>query len=279
MSSLKFAHPSAPHSIPTLTEYYAQVDDAIHTIVAWHVKRNLPTPTYTEIADFRNTLKTIAEFGHAPYRYLEILGSGSFKECYVGLGEWIVKFCSHFNDTNSEEQILRAAKAATLENVFIDTIFIRLPSPAKATIADIYGIDDYWCDLDEASKTKCQRPCSNCDHYHHPTPYILNAIEFQPQARITAHTQYCYVPFTAEAYLRQPIYYNSGKIVPYEDIYKSNINSMDWIKQFIAVYGDADFQIFLQFIKEFDIRDLSGYNVGYLGSHPVILDWISHRPR
>lgn len=49
--------------------------------------------------------------------------------------------------------------------------------------------------------------------------------------------------------------------------------NVDWLTDFLLFYGDDMFQKFMNFIKEYQIRDLHTGNVGYVDGLPVLVDY------
>jgi hypothetical protein len=265
---------------PSETEILACIDAfdrAIDHIVEWHKPGNI---SGADIADFKANITSLIRNGGTPADYFEVIAHGAFKECYEGLGDWVIKFASLHNATAAEKQLLDAARDAGLSWMFSHTLFIDLPRNLRTTMLEEA---DYTCIHDE-SLGECPHNCSICQwnvtEENNPLAYILNTVELQPRGYAASDNDYISLPYWEADYNKNPIYYQDGSVVPHRILSDIGIVSQNWAEDFINTYGDTNFHKFIAFADKFQLSDLHAANTGYVktaaGTMPILLDWLSN---
>lgn len=251
-------------------------DRAIDRIVEWH------KPDYNisaaDIKDFRNNILSLLRNGGSPDEYFHPIAHGAFKETYEGLGNWVIKFASHFNSTGAERQLLDAANDAGIGFMFATSIYIDLPVKLRSIYLE--DATDDTCSLDEDGD--CDGDCCSCQWYKQPddeTANILCTAILQPKGWASVDEPYTSFDYSELSYSNCPVYYVGGTIVPYGTMYNLGVTDQSWAQEIINCYGDENFHRLCRFVSDFALSDLHAGNTGYittsLGDMPVILDWLS----
>jgi hypothetical protein len=248
-------------------------EETLNTIIADHLDPTDPKVQrgiYKFIDRFMNTIK----YKTTPNDEFPFIASGSYKECYEsGIPGWIVKFATVSNRTGAEQQILNAARDFQVSQLFLPTYFIALP----------FYLDSYYIDRDDAPDTyDSERDTYVPDHSYDPEvdyePHWFDCMIIQPEAIPQSDLPYESF-YIKEAYEEAPVQFADGTDIPYDCIWGTRIESMDWLRAVINSYGDDMFLNMYKFINEFDLTDLRCTNIGYLKrgkvNYPIILDWLS----
>lgn len=247
---------------------------AAREIAEWH-DYQIPQ---ADIRDFIANITSMVSHVLSPDEYFDYIQCGTFKECYEGLGKWVIKFASNHNETGAERQILDAAVEAGLSFMFLPTKFIDLPVQLPAEHLD-GGCNYYRYDC--TTSATCEHHCSDCQ-YRVKTDtadtYLITA-ELQPRGFTCDSIAWENMPCNKETYDKNPLILQSGEKVPFNRFEDLDIHVISWLRDIIATYGDKNFWKLYDFILKFGISDMHEHNIGYVttaaGDMPVFLDWLS----
>ncbi|MBP9987931.1 MAG: hypothetical protein KBT46_00380 [Ruminococcus sp.] len=230
-----------------------------------------------------------------PRDYFPFIGHGSFKEAYQlpHCSNYIIKFCSYENRTDSEEKLYDIASRYDIKEAFIPTWFVDFNNQFR-------------CPLEEVTADSSRNEYYDSEiHDYVPDEwfegYWANALEIQPKACImsTVSKDYydCYRSYGVKSFYRygktidmyvapakDPIYNSEfGGVVPFKIVKKIGVHCKEWLELFLQAYGANKFEKLADFCEKFEIHDLSVYNIGYYSKYvdgneikyPIILDWLS----
>lgn len=202
----------------------------------------------SEIAPTLEALDKALCLGYTLDEVLDFIDNGSYKECYEGPGNTVIKFASEENASELETYIVDAAKEAGLGDVFIPTYVFQLPQNL-----DLVHLDLVNTGLDKEGEEEYE--------YQQATTVII-----QPRV-ITANDARLYEDYyTQDTYPADaPISLKECRTAPYR--------SLSWIRLFDA----ETYKKFTAFCKEHEIYDLYGANVGVWEKnnklYPVVFDF------
>lgn len=249
---------------------------AAREIQEWH-DNTIPE---ADVKDFIANMTSMITHTVSPDEYLKYISCGAFKECYHGLGKWIIKFASNHNETGAERQILDAAAEAGISWMFLPTKFIDLP--VKLPVIYLEADHEYYQYNCSSPETTCPHKCSACSRRvknGEEDTWLITA-ELQPRAITCANAGYERMPDEEEEYDKRPLKLNSGEVIPFDRACYLDVNAISWLRDIIRIYGDEAFERLMAFIDKFGLSDLHEHNTGYItttaGDMPIFLDWLSH---
>lgn len=238
---------------------------------------------------------------NCPNEYFDFLAHGAFKETYMlhRSDNYVVKFCSQQNDTETEKALLEAAKAEGVGFAFIPTKFVNFHG---LTCGMPFMLEDYDGDSAQYWDSEKETYIENEDWEGR----YATALEIQPTLLYTSGSdekheywrpEYAYGEeahivkgerVEADHVLHDPaIDPNTGEVIPYEIIYDTDIKDKHWIEQFVRFYGIDGLERLANFIQKYHVTDLHSNNIGYISgaalspaydpdiAFPVIIDWLS----
>lgn len=232
---------------------------------------------------------------NCPNEYFDYLAHGAFKETYMlhRSHNYVVKFCSQQNDTETEKALLEAAKDEGMDWAFIPTRFVNFHG---LTCGMPFMLEDY--DGDSAQYWDSEKE-TYIDNEDWEGRYAT-ALEIQPTLLYTVNSdenheywlpEYAYGEVAhivkGERVERDPaINPNTGEVIPYDIIRDTDIKDKRWIEQFVRFYGIDGLERLANFIQKYHVTDLHNSNIGYISGAalgladpdlevPVIIDWLS----
>lgn len=232
---------------------------------------------------------------NCPNEYFDFLAHGAFKETYMlhHSDNYVVKFCSQQNDTETEKALLDAAKAEGIGFAFIPTRFVNFHG---LTCGMPMILEDYDGDSAQYWDSEQETYIENEDWEGR----YATALEIQPTLLYTVNSdekheywrpEYAYGEeahilggerVEPDHVLRDPaINPNTGEVIPYDIICNTDIRDKRWIEQFVRFYGIDGLERLANFIQKYHVTDLHNSNIGYISGTaldtevPVIIDWLS----
>jgi hypothetical protein len=263
------------------TEILACIDSferTLHEIGEWHNSNEL---NYADLRDFRDNFVSLVRNQVSPSEYFELIGNGSFKECYEGIGRWIVKFAGEHNATGAEQQILEAANEAGISWMFLKSIYLSLPQPLECLHLEECNNTSSYCGRNDDTSCSREYSCGDCNWNRRceVDRNILDTAIFQPRAITAYEHNHRAMEWNQAKYMEDPILHNSGIPVDYSTLVKLNVDDHNWIQTVIDLYGDTNFRHLINFVDRFQLSDLRPCNIGYIetsqGFCPIIIDWLS----
>lgn len=187
--------------------------------------------------------------GYTLDEVLSFIDNGSYKECYEGPGNTVIKFASEENASELETCVVTAAKRAGLSNVFVPTYVFQLPQNL-----DLVHLDLVNTGLDEEGE----------EDYEYQQ---AEAVIIQPRV-VTAENAKLY----EDHYI--PDTYPADAPVSFPDYQAAPYRSLSWIELFNAEV----YKKFTTFCKQYGIYDLYSANVGVREGeegemYPVVFDF------
>lgn len=179
---------------------------------------------------------------------------GSYKECYPAPNKnWIMKSVVHYNDSDLEISILKNAKEANLEDVFIESYYVLVNHLGFGTETIDGGGEEVSFIILQPKVEVCVD--ENYENYR--------KVRMKMQEKIDAF----------------PIYFENGEVLDFEEFREMSIYNYDWLKKAATVYGKEKMTKLKNFITENNISDLHDGNLGFRTindiEYPIILDWMS----
>ena len=242
----------------------------------------------------RDELLQLITTQNCPNEYFDFLAHGAFKETYMlhRSDNYVVKFCSQQNDTETEKALLEAARAEGVGFAFIPTYFINFYG---LTCGMPFMLEDYDGDSDQIWNSEKETYIENEDWEGR----YATALEIQPTLNhtVTSDSEYKYWNFHYEYgenaaiingvriepdhKLHAPaIDPNTGEVIPYGVLCDLQIHNKRWIEEFVRFYGINGLVQLANFVQKYRVTDLHNGNLGYILAEddtlrPVIIDWFS----
>ncbi len=276
--------PSRPSQLhdAAVPAFLSSLDAAINRIISWHKEHNLLLHD-KDIQDFYDNIVSSLCHPDPSWTATESLGFGAFKECYEGLGAWIIKFASDTNYTSIEKQILEAAAREDVSELFLESIYIDMPFPMQSTLLD--EEDNYSCVRESVERdASCPTTyCTDCPYHTRLSQTMLTTIVLQPMVSICENESHEPHVFDREIYLKKnQLYDASGNDVAFREYSTFYDAPHNWISDLAAMSKTATWQTYVEFVQKYRLNDLRAANVGYLTisgvRRPVIVDWTSWNP-
>ena len=215
-----------------------------------------PTLTNAELNSCQAAVEAAICGDNEIHEHLTPLGSGAFKLAYelpLESWDWVIKFCSSFNDTEEEMSCLDAAAYAGVSKLFTPTIFFQL-------------------DEEASEKTVQKKPFLNSPHREYDEDPFKLWVELQPRVVSCKSLGQDISEASKLPYLNDVEGLNTSLL----EVAENMGAPIDWLASVRYTYGDEFLERFERFCNKNDICDLAPDNVGYLdGVGPVIFDWIS----
>ena len=202
---------------------------------------------------------------------------GAYKECYSLNDDFVIKFASEDNDTNSEENLFYRAVEDEVAEVFLPTWYCYLDSRGVELkmLEDDMGCYRY-C-YDESQHTYVENP-----YYENP---VADCIIIQPRIlRTVSESSYLVLPRNELDYDKAPIFDAEGNKVDFHTAHKFCVSSQTWLQDIVDAYGLEYFNRLAQFLADNEVHDLHAGNIGYYTREdgkvvPVIFDCLSREQR
>lgn len=203
---------------------------------------------------------------------LPAIACGAFKECYGLNDDFVIKFASECNDTNSEEALLHNAVEAEVAEIFLPTWYCYLDSRGPSLFM-----------LDEEASAKYYYDYENHTYVDNPdyTSQRADCIIIQPRIlRTVSAENYLTLPRNGLDYDKAPIVDAKGNKIDFRTAYDFCVSSQTWLQDIMDTYGFEFFNRLAQFLKDNDVHDLHTDNIGYYVRKdgkvaPVIFDCLS----
>lgn len=237
---------------------------------------------------------------NCPNEYFDFLAHGAFKETYMlrRSDNYVVKFCSQQNDTETEKVLLDAAEAEGVGFAFVPTRFVNFHG---LTCGMPLMLEDYDGDSAQYWDFEKETYIENEDWEGR----YATALEIQPTLLYTVKSDEKHEYWNpCRAYgedvrfveggriepdhvLRDPaINPNTGEVIPYDIIHDTGIEDKRWIEQFVRFYRIDGLKRLAEFVQKYHVTDLHNNNIGYISGAalgladpdlevPVIIDWLS----
>ena len=201
------------------------------------------------------------------------IGTGAFKECYSLNDDFVIKFVSEDNNTNSEENLFYRAVEEEVAEVFLPTWYCYIDS--RSVELKMLEDDMAYCRYyyDESKHTYVENP----DYVN----TIANCIIIQPRIlRTVSENSYLVFPRNELDYNKAPIFDAEGNKVDYSVAHKFCVSSQTWLQDIVDAYGLEYFNRLAQFLTDNEVYDLHVGNIGYYTREdgkvvPVIFDCLS----
>ena len=200
------------------------------------------------------------------------IACGAFKECYSLNEDFVIKFASECNDTNSEEALLHNAVESEVAEIFLPTWYCYLESRGPNLFM-----------LDEDASGQCYYNYENHTYVENPdyTSQRADCIIIQPRIlRIVSDMEYLTLPRNGLDYDKAPIVDMEDNKVDFRTAYSFCVSSQTWLQDIVDVYGFEFFNRLAEFLKDNEVHDLHTGNIGYYARKdgkiiPVIFDCLS----
>ena len=205
------------------------------------------------------------------------IGTGAFKECYSLNDDFVIKFVSEDNNTNSEENLFYRAVEDEVAEVFLPTWYCYIDS--RSVELKMLEDDMAYCRYyyDESKHTYVENP----DYVN----TIANCIIIQPRSlRTVSENSYLVLPRNELDYNKAPIFDAEGNKVDCHTAHKFRVSSQTWLQDIVDAYGLEYFNRLAQFLTDNEVYDLHVGNIGYYTREdgkvvPVIFDCLSREQR
>lgn len=201
------------------------------------------------------------------------IDTGAFKECYSLNDDFVIKFASEDNNTNSEENLFYRAVEDEVAEVFLPTWYCYLDSRG----VELKMLDDEMASCryyyDESQHTYVENP-----DYVNP---IADCIIIQPRIlRTVSENSYLVLPRNELDYDKAPIFDAEDNKVDFCIANKFCVSSQTWLQDIVDAYGLEYFNRLAQFLTDNEVYDLHVGNIGYYTREdgevvPVIFDCLS----
>ena len=209
----------------------------------------------------------------------ELLGSGSYKEAYALNDDFVIKFASHYNDTDEEKRLYDFAIEECVDEIFLETYFYDIPEGKYPTL---FYLEE--CSVSESYAREREDIFEVSEDSYNDYDIIhpkANAIIIQAYADFTvADRRYEPFKYNKLDYAKNPIINKAdGSEITHEDARKFSVSSKDWLQSILDIYGIDTFLCMADFFDKYNMSDLHSENIGYIVKngieYPIVLDWMS----
>jgi hypothetical protein len=200
------------------------------------------------------------EDGSYPSNYLDLLGTGAFKEAY-NLKTCVIKFATQENNTISHEAALYESVPANILPFFAKSFYFELPEGVYLYSSEIESDseDAYTYNSDEDTYTP------NPDYLGD----IFDCVIVQEKATL--------LNSVLRVSASNPLY-NNGQIIPFEETMPllTIVPYQEWLQAAIDKYGYQATKDFASFCHTNQLYDCHSRNVGFRANgEPIIFDFLS----
>lgn len=221
---------------------------------------NIPDAA-NKIEDFRSLL--LSE--ESPEQFYDDISYGAYKECYALSPDYVIKFATEDNASETEMSLLSRAFDARVGEVFLPTHFFWLHSCTLPT---------YYIERESEGYYNSSLGIYTCD----TTNEDMNAVFIQPRiAKLAEDIDSTTLYFNEKEYAQNPLYVKgTNEIVRFSLIRRLHISCYNWVQDVLDLYGYEFLERLADFIEENEMRDLHWGNIGWTQDRkPVIIDWLS----